>query len=196
MKKIKGVIVGVGGQGIILLTRILGEACVKAGIPIILSEVHGMAQRGGVVESSVSIGGKSPYVGEGEADFIIALEPAEALRFIKRAKKQATLLVNTAKIIPSLVKEGLGEYPDLEPFFEQIKAYFNHLYFVNAEELAKKAGNAKAVNVVMLGCASGLGILPVPVEVIKETICKLLPERLHEVNLKAFELGYNYFNKN
>jgi len=193
MKKIKGLVVGVGGQGIILFTRVLGEACVREDIPIIVSEVHGMAQRGGVVESSICIYGKSPYVSEGEADFLIAFEPAEALRFIKRVKKEATLLISKDPVFPLAVKEGLATYPDLTPFFEKIKEYFSKIYFIPGEELAKEAGSIKTLNVVMLGAASALNLFPLSPSSIKETLLALLPEKLHEMNLKAFELGYNYF---
>ncbi len=192
MKKIKGLVVGVGGQGIILFTRILGESCVKENIPIIVSEVHGMAQRGGVVESSICIYGKSPYVSQAEADFLIAFEPAEALRFIKRAKKDTVFLISKDPVPPLSVKEGMAEYPDLTQFFEEIKPYFSRLIFIPGEELSKKAGSLKTLNVVMLGAISALNILPVSAETLKETLLMLLPQKLHEINLRAFELGFSY----
>ncbi|WP_038057353.1 indolepyruvate oxidoreductase subunit beta [Thermodesulfobacterium hydrogeniphilum] len=192
MKKIKGLVVGVGGQGIILFTRVLGEACVKENIPIIVSEIHGMAQRGGVVESSICIYGKSPYVSEGEADFLIAFEPAEALRFIKRTQKNTVFIISKNPVLPLSVKEGSATYPDLSPFFEKIKDYFSKIFFIPGEDLAKEAGSGKALNIVMLGASSALGLFPVSPKSLKETLLTLLPEKLHEMNLKAFDLGFNY----
>lgn len=190
--KIKGLIVGVGGQGIILFTRVLGEACVKAGIPIVVSEVHGMAQRGGIVESSVCLYGKSPFVSEGEADFIIAFEPMEALRFVKRAKKDATLLISEDPVFPLAVKEGLYSYPDLSSYFEKIKTYFKKVIFIPGEKLAKEAGSSKTLNMILLGAASALNIFPISSQFLKDAISSLLPEKLKEMNLKAFDLGFNY----
>lgn len=191
-QKIKGLIVGVGGQGIILFTRVLGEACVRSNIPIIVSEVHGMAQRGGIVESSVCIYGKSPFVSEGEADFIIAFEPMEALRFVKRAKKKAVFLISEDPILPLAVKEGLIPAPELSPYFEKIKTYFKKVFFIPGEKLARETGSSKTLNMVLLGAASALEIFPVPPQALKEAIHNLLPEKLKEVNLKAFDLGFNY----
>ncbi|WP_022855958.1 indolepyruvate oxidoreductase subunit beta [Thermodesulfobacterium thermophilum] len=192
MKKIKGLVVGVGGQGIILFTRVLGEACLKADIPVIVSEVHGMAQRGGVVESSICLFGKSPYTSEGEADFIVAFEPAEALRFVKRAKKETKFIISKDPILPFAVKEGSANYPDLNPFFEEMTSYFNQVFLVPGEELAKEAGSVKALNMVMLGAATALEIFPLNREALVEAMLELLPEKLHQVNLKAFDLGFNY----
>ncbi len=194
MKNIKGLVVGVGGQGIISFTRVLGEACVKKDLPIIVSEVHGMAQRGGVVESSININGKSPLVGEGEADFIVAFEPAEALRFLKRAKKQAKILVSKEPVLPPTVKEGLAEYPDLSPMFEKAKSYFSEIYFIPGQELAKQAGTTKALNIVMLGACIALNIFPLSIEEVKTVITEVLPKKIHEVNLKAVTLGYECFS--
>ncbi|QER42792.1 indolepyruvate oxidoreductase subunit beta [Thermodesulfobacterium sp. TA1] len=192
MKKIKGLVVGVGGQGIVLFTRVLGEACLKANLPIIVSEVHGMAQRGGVVESSICLFGKSPYTSEGEADFIVAFEPAEALRFVQRAKKDTKFLISKNPVLPLAVKEGLSTYPDLTPLFEEISSYFNHIFFIPGEELAKEAGSTKALNMVMLGAATALELFPIDKEALVSAMIALLPEKLHQVNLKAFDLGFNY----
>lgn len=192
MKRLKGLVVGVGGQGIILFTRALGEACLRENIPIILSEVHGMAQRGGIVESSITIYGNSPYTSEGEADFLIAFEPVEALRAIRRVKKSGTLLISEDPVLPMAVKEGLATYPDLKPFFEEIKSYFSKVFLVPGEKLAKKAGSSKTLNIVLLGAASALNLFPVSNEKLKESLLALIPFKFHEINLKAFDLGFNY----
>ena len=192
MKK-KGVVVGVGGQGIISFTRVIGEICVSKGIPIIVSEVHGMAQRGGVVESSITINGKSPLVGEGEADFLIAFEPAEALRFIRRAKKDATILVSKEPVLPQAVKEGLEEYPELTSYFKEVENYFRGIKLIPAKGIAEEAGNPKALNTVMLGAAIALEIFPFSIKEAEETLKSWLPPKLHEVNLKALKKGYEFF---
>ncbi|MCS7279903.1 MAG: indolepyruvate oxidoreductase subunit beta [Thermodesulfobacteriaceae bacterium] len=192
MKRLKGLVVGVGGQGIILFTRALGEACLRENIPIILSEVHGMAQRGGIVESSITIYGNSPYTSEGEADFLIAFEPVEALRAIRRVKRDGTLLISEDPVLPLAVKEGLTTYPDLKPFLEEIKGYFSKIFLVPGEKLAKEAGSSKTLNIVLLGAASALNLFPVSTEKLKESLLALIPLKFHEINLKAFDLGFNY----
>jgi len=191
MKMKKGLVIGVGGQGILLFTRILGEACIKEDVPIILSEVHGMAQRGGTVESYISIYGKSPYVSEGEGDFLIGLEPIEALRFINRVKKDALLLINTTPVLPPSVKDGLEPMPDLDAYFNQIKSYFPKIYFISGEEIAKKLGSSKVINVAMLGASVALNIFPISKETFKSVIVQIFPENLQKLNLEAFEMGYN-----
>lgn len=181
-------IVGVGGQGTLLASRILGNVAIGEGYDVKLSEVHGMSQRGGSVVTYVKYGEKvySPIIDEGEADIILAFEMLEAYRALPYLKKDGVMIANTQKIDPMPVIIGAAEYPeDIEAKMSQkVK-----LQAVDALELAKEAGNIKAVNVVLIGVMAKN--TEIPYEKWVETIKKTVPEKFLEVNLKAFELGYN-----
>ena len=182
-------IVGVGGQGTLLASRILGNAAIKQGFDVKVSEVHGMSQRGGSVVTYVRYGDKvySPVINKGGADIILAFEQLEAYRYLDYLKKDGKLIVNTQKIDPMPVITGAAKYP--ENIIEKIKAKGASVIALDAAELAVKAGNVKAVNVVLIGVlASKMNIeKEVWLEVIKETV----PPKFYEVNVSAFELGYS-----
>ena len=181
-------IVGVGGQGTLLASRILGNLVINEGYDVKVSEVHGMSQRGGSVVTYVKYGEKvySPVIDEGEADIILAFELLEAYRALPYLKKGGKIIVNTQKIDPMPVITGAAQYPeDIEGKLSQ-KA---DLVTADALSLAEQAGNIKAVNVVLIGVlAKSTGIAYEKwVDAIRNTV----PEKFLEVNLKAFELGYN-----
>lgn len=180
-------IVGVGGQGTLLTSRILGGIAVASGYDVKLSEVHGMAQRGGSVVTYVRYGDHvaEPIVEEGQADVLIAFERLEALRYVHYLKKDGVLIVNDWRIDPITVVIGAAEYP--EHIIEQISG--NHkVLAINAMEEAKKLGNPKAFNVIVLGLAAKHMDFSKEdwLEVIKNTV----PPKTVEMNQKAFELGY------
>ena len=181
-------IVGVGGQGTLLASRILGKVILNEGYDVKLSEVHGMSQRGGSVVTYVKYGDAvhSPIIGEGEADIILAFEMLEAYRAISYLKKGGVMIANTQSIDPMPVITGAAKYP--ENIEEKIKAKMN-LIAVDARKLAEEAGNIKAVNVVLIGVMAKNTNISYEkwVDAIKLTV----PEKFLEVNLKAFELGYN-----
>lgn len=182
-------IVGVGGQGTLLASRILGKVAVDEGYDVKVSEVHGMSQRGGSVVTYVKYDDKvySPIIGKGEADIILAFELLEAYRALPYLKKGGKMIVNTQQINPMPVITGSAEYP--EGLEEKLSAVCN-LTSLKATDLAAGAGNIKAVNVVLIG------ILAKSTEVKKESWIDALkatvPEKFLDINLKAFELGYNY----
>ena len=181
-------IVGVGGQGTLLASRILGKVAIKEGHDVKVSEVHGMSQRGGSVVTYVKYGEKvySPIIDKGEADIILAFEMLEAMRALPFLKKGGKMIANTQKMNPMPVITGAMEYPaDIE---KKISDKVN-LQAVDALSLAEQAGNIKAVNVVLIGllAKSTDTDKQVWIDTIKETV----PEKLLDVNLKAFELGYN-----
>ena len=183
---------GVGGQGTLLASRLLGQAAMDAGMPVRVSEVHGMAQRGGVVESTVMLGGlKSPIISEGEADILVSFEPLEALRALKRCSVKSTIVSNTVPIVPFTVGLGQAEYPDMDYWLDFMKENFARVCAFDAEALAKEAGTTKAVNVVLLGALIGLGEVPVSKEMMEETIRGNVKSRFVEANLKALELGFS-----
>ena len=181
-------IVGVGGQGTLLASRILGNTVINEGYDVKVSEVHGMSQRGGSVVTYVKYGEKiySPIVDCGEADIILAFEMLEAYRALPYLKKGGKMIVNTQSIDPMPVIIGAMEYP--ENIKEKLADKID-LLPVDALGLAKEAGNAKAVNVVLIGVMAKLTYIPYEnwIETIKTTV----PPKFLDVNLKAFDLGYN-----
>ncbi len=189
-KALRIFIVGVGGQGTITASRVLGEAALKTEVNAQVGEVHGLAQRGGSVETSVTLGEiKSPLIGDGEADLILSLEPLEALRALKKASPETLVLTNTKPIIPITVTLGKSSYPHLDDIFEQIETYARKLITLDASALAKKAGSQIATNIVMLGGLTAAAALPFSADTLKEAISEIAP-RYSQVNLKAFDLGF------
>ncbi len=182
-------IVGVGGQGTLLASRILGNTVINEGYDVKVSEVHGMSQRGGSVVTYVKYGEKvySPIVDKGEADIILAFEMLEAARALPFLKKGGIMIANTQQIDPMPVITGAAKYP--ENIEGRLKEKVN-LTALDASELALKAGNIKAVNVVLIGVMAKS--TDIPYEKWVETIKTTVPEKFLDVNLKAFELGYNY----
>lgn len=181
-------IVGVGGQGTLLASRILGKVAIKEGFDVKVSEVHGMSQRGGSVVTYVKYGDKvySPIIDRGEADIILAFEILEAYRALPYLKKGGKMIANTQQMNPMPVITGAMEYPqDIE---KKLSEKIN-LQAVDALAAAREAGNFKAVNVVLIGLLAKS--TDVKKEVWLETIKETVPEKFLDVNLKAFELGYN-----
>ncbi len=181
-------IVGVGGQGTLLASRILGNTVIEEGYDVKVSEVHGMSQRGGSVVTYVKYGEKvySPIIDRGEADIILAFELLEAYRALPYLKKGGKLIVNTQSIDPMPVITGMAEYP--KEIVKKLSDMVDTLP-IDALKLAKEAGNMKAVNVVLIGVMAKSTDIPYEkwVEIIKKTV----PEKFLEVNLKAFDTGYN-----
>ena len=181
-------IVGVGGQGTLLASRILGNTVVNEGYDVKVSEVHGMSQRGGSVVTYVKFADKvySPIIDKGEADIILAFEKLEAYRALPFLKKGGKLLMNVQEIDPMPVITGAMKYPeDIEKkLSEKVD-----IVAVDALKYAKEAGNLKAVNVVLIGLMAKN--TDIAYEKWVETIKTSTPEKFLESNLKAFELGYN-----
>ncbi|MEG0546194.1 MAG: indolepyruvate oxidoreductase subunit beta [Oscillospiraceae bacterium] len=190
MKTKSIMIVGVGGQGTLLASRLLGAALLTKNYDVKVSEVHGMSQRGGSVVTYVKYGDEvySPIINEGEADLILAFEQLEAARWLPYLKKDGTLILNTQKIDPMPVIIGNAVYP--QDIIEAIKKTGTEkITAIDALSLAVKAGSSKAVNVVLIGVmASHMDIeYDVWIEAIKNTV----PQKFLEMNLKAFEYGYS-----
>lgn len=185
-------IVGVGGQGTLLTSRILGGLTIHAGYDVKLSEVHGMAQRGGSVVTFVRYGNKvnEPIIEEGQADVLIAFERLEALRYAHFLKKGGAIVVNDQRIDPMPVVIGAAKYP--ENILEDLKKT-HRIYKVNAMEEAKKLGNSKCFNVIVLGIAAQ------HMDFSKEdwltVIEKTVPAKTVELNKKAFLVGYQLHEK-
>ncbi len=182
-------IVGVGGQGTLLASRILGHLFLKNGFDVKISEVHGMSQRGGAVVTYVKYGKKvySPTVEQGEADFILAFEGLEAARALPYLNREGKLIANTQRIDPMPVITGAAQYP--QRIMENIQAQGCCLYAFDALRLAEEAGSSKAVNIVLIGYLSNF--LPFAEEQWMESIASCVKPQFVEMNQKAFELGRN-----
>ncbi len=180
-------IVGVGGQGTLLTSRILGGLAISAGYDVKLSEVHGMAQRGGSVVTFVRYGQDvaEPIVEEGQADVIIAFERLEALRYAHFLKKDGALVVNDWKIDPMPVVIGAAKYP--ENIIENLEKE-HKVYTVNATEESKKLGNPRVFNLIVLGVAAQH--MDFTKEQWYQVIENTVPPKTIEINKKAFDIGY------
>ena len=190
MKTKRLVIVAVGGQGNLLASSVLGEAALLCGIPLNMSEIHGMAQRGGVVESSLVFGdAKSTIISDGEADVLVGFEPAETLRALPKCNADTVVITNLAPLMPYTVNIGQGVYPDLKQLQELIRKKTARLIAFNAAVLAEEAGNSLAVNMVLLGALIQTGVLPLSVEEVKEAMTTKTKKVFLDSNLKAFDLG-------
>ena len=181
-------IVGVGGQGTLLASRILGSVLGTAGYEVKVSEVHGMSQRGGSVVTYIRYGEKvySPVIEKGQADMIVSFEQLEAARYVSYLKKGGTIITNTQKISPMPVITGAAEYPD--GIIDKIKAMGINIIAVDALSAAEKAGSARAVNVVLMGVLSK--VLPgIELDAWKKAVEKCVPAKVIEINEKPFDLG-------
>lgn len=182
-------IVGVGGQGTLLASRLLGAALLSENYDVKVSEVHGMSQRGGSVVTYVKYGEKvySPIVREGQADLILAFEQLEAARWLPFLKTNGTIIANSQKIDPMPVVIGNAQYPD--GVLEAVQKTGVDLIEIDALSIAVEAGSPKAVNVVLIGVMASK--MDIPYAVWEKAIRETVPEKFLEMNLKAFHLGYN-----
>jgi indolepyruvate ferredoxin oxidoreductase beta subunit len=185
------IIVAVGGQGNLLASKVLGEAALIADVPVRMSEIHGMAQRGGVVESAVVFGAaESTIISDGEADVVVGFEPSETLRAINKCNAETVVITNTAPLPPFTVAIGQGTYPDLKELQELIRQKAARLVAFDAQALAKQAGNFMSLNMVLLGSLIQTGIIPLSADHVKEAIRTSTKKAFVDINLKAFELGF------
>ena len=190
MSNVKSVmIVGVGGQGTLLASRVLGSAMLSQGVDVKVSEVHGMSQRGGSVVTYVRYGDKvySPIIAQGEADVLLAFEALEAARYLPGLKPEGTVVVNTQQMDPMPVVTGVAEYP--KDILGKVREQGVKVVALDALGMAEEAGSSKAVNVVLIGAMAKK--LDLPKEVWIDTIKETVPSKFIDMNLKAFELGYN-----
>ena len=183
-------IVGVGGQGTLLTSRILGSVAMQQGFDVKMSEVHGMSQRGGSVVTYVKYGDKvySPIIDLGEADYILAFERLESARWVPYLKKTGTIILNDRPISPMPVITGAMQYPD--NIVEKLTDKGVKIIASDALSMAKQAGNAKSVNVVLIGIISA--IMDVPEDMWQKALEDCVKPKFVEVNKKAFALGREY----
>ena len=189
MDKLNIMLVGVGGQGTLFASKVLGNVAMMKSFDVKVSEVHGMSQRGGSVVTYVKFAKKvySPLIEKGEADVIIAFEQLEAIRWYEYLNETGRLIINEQKISPMPVILGKAKYP--ENIISKLKRVYKNTISVDALKIAKECGNNKSVNIVLLGVLAKSTDLEKEVWI--ESINEIVPEKLLEVNLKAFEAGYN-----
>jgi len=192
VKEFNILITGVGGQGVILMSELLGRAAVADGLRVRGSEILGMAVRGGSVTSAIRIGDEvyGPLIPTGKCNALVGMEPSEALRNIAYLSKSSLVLLNTAVTVPFTVSIGESSYPSLEEMLIQLGKASDRIIQLDAAKTAEKAGSRLATNIVMLGALFGTGQLPIKIATIKETVESHFPAKLAPVNIKAFDLGY------
>ncbi len=180
-------IVGVGGQGTLLTSRIIAQVAVQMGFDVKVSEVHGMAQRGGSVVSQVRYGAKvySPIIKKGDADIILAFEKIEAARWLDYLKPEGLVIINDERVDPLPVLSGKAQYPN--DIVNKIKDLVTKTIEINASDIAVKCGNIKTANVVLVGILTAA--MGIPVAEVEKAIKEMVPAKALEVNLKAFQEG-------
>ncbi|MCG1666777.1 MAG: indolepyruvate oxidoreductase subunit beta [Thermoplasmata archaeon] len=192
MKNINISLVGVGGQGVVSTGIILGNTISKKGINVVMSEIHGMAQRGGIVTVDMRIGDVyGPIIPKGKLDLIIGFEAMETLRALKRATNATKIIMNMEKIIPFTVNIGDEKYPDIEEIIKNVN--IKNIVGIDAISIAKKNGNLQSVNMVLLGAAFATDLLPIEQMDIEESIKTQFPKYSWESNINSFRDGMDQY---
>ncbi len=189
-------IMGTGGQGVPTAARLLCDVFVERGHDVVSSQLHGMAQRGGTVQSSIMIdGGPSPMLSPGSADVILGLEPIETVRGLALISSRTNVFLNTTLVLPYVLAQeaarnkGEVQYPKIDELIGLLRAVTPHVFPIEATRAAVEAGSTKSLNMVMLGCLLGSGLLPCPAEEFWSAIANSAPSAWAKVNQRAFELG-------
>lgn len=187
--KINLIISGVGGQGVITLGMLISQTAISQGENVIMSEIHGLAQRGGSVSVDVRIGDfRAPIIPTGDADLVIGMEPLEGERVLDRAGKGTRVIVSTEKMVPVSLSMKHEEYPDVTGIISSLSKDFE-VKQIDAVSIAKEAGNYKSANVAILGFAIGTGWLPLKEQTVREELKKIFSGKALQINLKALDLG-------
>ncbi len=190
MERMRIFFAGVGGQGTLTATNLLALISLDKGIEVTAGEIHGMAQRGGIVESTLLLGGyASPKIEKGEADVLLGFEPLEALRALPYLKKGGYIIWNLDPTYPVGVSTGMEKYPSLSHIRERIDNCSPDNYSLHCLEIAKRAGDVRCANMVLLGAFCSLDISPLSMEDLSRGIKRYLGEKIQGVNLRAIELG-------
>ena len=195
MDRVRIYMTGVGGQGTLTATTLLSRTALDQGIEIVSGEIHGMAQRGGVVESTVLLGGwKSPKISHGEADVMLGFEPLETLRGLPYLKPGGAIISNTETLPPLGVSSGREEYPDVDGIIHKAKACSGKNWFLPCRTLGLEAGAVQCGNIVLLGALCATELVPFGPDALESAIRKYLKPKLVDMNLRAVELGVKAIN--
>ena len=197
MKEFNIVLAGVGGQGTLLAAEILGTAAVKDRLNVRVSEIHGMAQRGGAVTSNVRIGEGvlASTIVDGKADVLLSFEPLETLRNLRYASEKTLVIMSDERIPPTELAAKNKPYPSMKEIIEKVNSFTKNIVVIEARRLAEEAGNSLTQNVVLIGALAAIGSLPMSEERLKEALGELIPARHLDINIKAFRLGYESAKK-
>jgi len=198
MKPYSILLAGVGGQGLMLLSQVIGDACTRTGVKVVVGAQHGLAQRSGSISAHIRIGDAySPLIPYGTANLLIAMEATESLRYIEYLKQGGTVITSrrimhapleTAPLIKNRQEKRI--YVTLEQVLENVGKVAGRVVALDADALASQAGNPRTENIVLLGAAASLEGFPLSSEPLKESVKRIVPSRAVEANLKAFDLGY------
>lgn len=190
-------IVGVGGQGVLLASMVLGTAAMRAGHKVRMSEVHGMAQRGGSVLSTLRFGDEvvSPLEATGGADLIMGFEPVETVRSMRLGSRDTAVLMNLDPMYPGNVAAGFDTYPEIDALLSDIRSRNGRVVTVEATKIALEAGKAVAANAVMIGAVAAMEGFPLGKDLLKEVLLETVPQKFRDLNSKAFDMGYDATSK-
>lgn len=191
------ILAGVGGQGIIFAGQIIMNAALKQGHKVIGFEEHGMARRGGAVATHIRFGEEvhTPLVSIGSGKLLVAFEPSEALRHLSLMSSDGVAILNTKAVIPVSVSTGKGTYPDIKKIESTLNGVCEKVLLFDASSLACEAGNPISLNIVMLGAMCGSKAFPIKKEAVNEIVEQSSPSYSKDINMKAFDLGYNEFSE-
>ena len=188
---------GVGGQGTLTATNLLAKTALMCGLKVVAGEVHGMAQRGGVVESVLLLGGwRSPKLDLGEADLLLGFEPLETLRGLPYLRQGGTVFSSSDELPPLSVSLGAASYPSLDCIKTEVQKVASQAFFLPCRSMGTEAGSIQSGNSVLLAAACISGLLPFGIGELKQAIQTFLPQKLHASNLKAIELAAGYLQDN
>jgi len=187
-------ICGVGGQGIIKAGEIIGWAAMKRRLDVVMSEIHGMAQRGGVVSTEVRIGkARGTIIPGGHADLMMAFEPLEALRAVPKLRRGAQIVVNVTPLPPFNIDPR--KYPRVDWILGELGRFSGNVYAFDADSIALDAGHPLSMNMVMLGAAAATVGFPLSQDALLDSMRENLPSRLFRVNLEAFKMGFGMLER-
>ncbi|WP_022662535.1 indolepyruvate oxidoreductase subunit beta [Paucidesulfovibrio longus] len=189
VKPLRIFMTGVGGQGTLTATTLLAKAALLRGLPVTSGEIHGMAQRGGVVESTLLIGLKSPKIGPGEADILLGFEPLESLRALTYLRRDGLVFSSSEAIPPLSVATGQHACPDLDAVRARIAEWTGKAWYIPCQTIGIQAGAAQSGNIALLGAAAEGGAFPFGPDALEEAIKADMKPKIAEINLKALELG-------
>ena len=182
------ILCGVGGQGILSIATIIGEAAMNQGLDVVMSEIHGMSQRGGSVSTELKIGGyDSSIIPNHAADMLLSFEPVETIRGLDKANSQTKIVYNTHPIVPSSTDKA---YPSVDSITKTLKENFRHVLPIDGTRLAIEAGSVLSLNMVLLGAVTADDKFPLTKESVIDAMKNNLKPKFHEMNLKAIESGY------
>ncbi len=188
---------GVGGQGVVLLSRVISETAHRLGQGIVVSEIHGMAQRGGIVQSVVRIGPtvNAPMLPSKGADLLISTEPIEAYRARQFISKSTVVVTSISKLVPVPVILGLQAYPPMDKMLQELEELSGRLVTLDSRVMAYELGNSLVSNIIILGAAAGVRVLPLDTQEMLQTLSGIVPKKTIEANIEAFNRGFELANK-